>query len=495
MNDHCLGASCSTTPSAAAGTTCSTGAVTAGPRSRGSTTRSSLEPWRWPADRRRGRPAAARARRPQPRLAREAQAVIAVTGADAAAVRVRHRWQRSRVRAEPARTPALPWSREFPAAGLPAQPGPRRLDVGPVPIRAYALCIIVGIVVAMLWGEKRFVARGGEPGTVTDVAVCAVPFGLVGGRLYHVLTDWKTYFGPGATRSTRCGSGTAASASGAPSRWARVGAWIGCRRRGVPLPFFADAVAPGIVAAQAIGRLGNWFNQELYGGPTTCRGAWRSTAGSTRRRASGPAGRRRHGQHADRDRPADVPLRAALEPGRGRDRRAGRPPVPPRPRASLRRVRRGVHARAVLHRAHPHGPGDAGVRRHPDQRRGRGRRVPRRGGLPGRRAQAPRGAAFRARGPRRRPDGRPGRRHRGPARLGRPGPRRPGPRRPGPRRPRRPGLHKYRPRRPRPRRRPASRRRGPRRPGPRRHGRKPRERVPADAPSGAGPEPAPDRTP
>jgi prolipoprotein diacylglyceryl transferase len=141
--------------------------------------------------------------------------------------------------------------------------------IGPVPIRAYALCIIAGIVVAVLWGEKRFVARGGEPGTVTDVAVFAVPFGLVGGRLYHVLTDWKTYFGPGANpvdalRIWHGGLGIwGAIALGA------LGAWIGCRRRGVPLPFFADAVAPGIVTAQAIGRLGNWFNQELYGGPTT----------------------------------------------------------------------------------------------------------------------------------------------------------------------------------------------------------------------------------
>ena len=141
--------------------------------------------------------------------------------------------------------------------------------LGPVPIRAYAICIIAGIVVAVLWGEKRFVARGGEPGVVTDVAVFAVPFGLIGGRLYHVITDWKTYFGPegnpvDALKIWHGGLGIwGAVALGA------VGAWIGCRRRGVPLPFFADAVAPCIVTAQAIGRLGNWFNQELYGGPTT----------------------------------------------------------------------------------------------------------------------------------------------------------------------------------------------------------------------------------
>ena len=141
--------------------------------------------------------------------------------------------------------------------------------VGPIPIRAYALCIIAGIVVAVVWGERRLVARGGQPGTVTDVAVFAVPFGLVGGRLYHIATDYETYFGPGghpidALKIWQGGLGIwGAVALGG------VGAWIGCRRRGVPLPFFADAVAPAIVVAQAIGRLGNYFNQELYGGPTT----------------------------------------------------------------------------------------------------------------------------------------------------------------------------------------------------------------------------------
>ncbi|HXV93127.1 MAG TPA: prolipoprotein diacylglyceryl transferase [Pseudonocardia sp.] len=155
-------------------------------------------------------------------------------------------------------------------AVLAAIPSPDRgvWYLGSIPVRAYALCIIAGIVVAVLWGERRFVARGGERGTVTDVAVFAVPFGLVGGRLYHVATDWQTYFGPGgnpldALKIWQGGLGIwGAIALGG------VGAWIGCRRRGVPLPFFADAVAPGIVVAQAIGRLGNYFNQELYGGPT-----------------------------------------------------------------------------------------------------------------------------------------------------------------------------------------------------------------------------------
>ena len=140
--------------------------------------------------------------------------------------------------------------------------------LGPIPIRAYALCIIAGIIVAIWWGERRWVARGGTAGAIVDIAVFAVPFGLVGGRLYHVATDWYRYFGPGknpldALRIWDGGLGIwGAIALGA------VGAWIGCRVKGVPLPAFADAIAPGIVVAQGIGRIGNYFNQELYGGHT-----------------------------------------------------------------------------------------------------------------------------------------------------------------------------------------------------------------------------------
>ncbi len=154
---------------------------------------------------------------------------------------------------------------------LAAIPSPDRgvWMLGPIPIRAYALCIIAGIIVAVLWSERRFVARGGEAGVVTDVAVFAVPFGLVGGRLYHVATDWRTYFGPGGNPIEALYIWQGGLGIWGAVMLGAVGAWIGCRRRGVPLPFFADAVAPGIVVAQAIGRLGNWFNQELYGAPTT----------------------------------------------------------------------------------------------------------------------------------------------------------------------------------------------------------------------------------
>jgi len=140
--------------------------------------------------------------------------------------------------------------------------------VGPVALRAYALFIIVGIIVAIVWGDRRWVARGGEKGTVLDIAIWAVPFGLIGGRLYHVMTDWPTYFAEGghpvdALKVWQGGLGIwGAVALGG------VGAWIGCRRRGIPLPALGDAIAPAILLAQAIGRFGNYFNQELYGRET-----------------------------------------------------------------------------------------------------------------------------------------------------------------------------------------------------------------------------------
>ncbi len=142
--------------------------------------------------------------------------------------------------------------------------------LGPIPLRAYALLIVAGIVVAVWWGGKRYVARGGTPGTITDIAVWAVPFGIVGGRLYHVVSDHQLYFGP-------TGAGLVAAFriwDGGLGIWGAVtlgalGAWIGARRAGVLVPPVADAIAPAIALAQAIGRWGNWFNSELFGAPTT----------------------------------------------------------------------------------------------------------------------------------------------------------------------------------------------------------------------------------
>jgi prolipoprotein diacylglyceryl transferase len=140
--------------------------------------------------------------------------------------------------------------------------------VGGFPIRGYALCIVVGIVVAIIVGDKRLIARGGEPGQIADIAMWAVPFGIAGGRLYHVITTPDNYFGDGghpvdAFKIWEGGLGIwGAVALGA------LGAWIGARRSGLAWPPIADAVIPGVALAQACGRWGNWFNQELYGKPT-----------------------------------------------------------------------------------------------------------------------------------------------------------------------------------------------------------------------------------
>nr|WP_246308950.1 prolipoprotein diacylglyceryl transferase [Kineosphaera limosa] len=140
--------------------------------------------------------------------------------------------------------------------------------IGPLPLRAYALCILAGIVVAVWWTQKRLEARGGQPGQVLDVAMWAVPFGIVGARLYHVISSYQPYFGPegrplDALKIWEGGLGIwGGVALGA------VGMWIGCRRHAVRFADLADAIAPPLLVAQAIGRFGNYFNNELYGAPT-----------------------------------------------------------------------------------------------------------------------------------------------------------------------------------------------------------------------------------
>ena len=138
--------------------------------------------------------------------------------------------------------------------------------LGPFPLRAYALCIILGVVAAVVIGERRWVARGGTRGVVTDVATIAVPFGIVGARIYHVITSPAPYLDD-PVRALFVWQGGLGIPGGIAGGF--LAAYVLCRRRGVSRTAFADAVAPGVVVAQAIGRLGNWFNQELSGRPTT----------------------------------------------------------------------------------------------------------------------------------------------------------------------------------------------------------------------------------
>lgn len=140
--------------------------------------------------------------------------------------------------------------------------------LGPIPIRAYALCIITGIIVAMAISLRRYKARGGDPETVWDAAIVAIPAGIIGGRLYHVITDHQKYFGEGknpwqALNITAGGLGIIGAVT-----LGALAVWVMLRRKHLPMAPFVDAVAPTVILAQGIGRLGNYFNQELYGAET-----------------------------------------------------------------------------------------------------------------------------------------------------------------------------------------------------------------------------------
>ncbi len=141
--------------------------------------------------------------------------------------------------------------------------------LGSIPIRAYSLCIITGMLVALWLTVRRYTARGGDANLVVDAALVGFPSGIIGARLYHVLTDHDKYF------CSTCDSLNAFKITNGG-----LGIWGGIllgslaiallfKIRSIPIAPFADAAAPGIILAQAIGRLGNWFNQEIYGNPTT----------------------------------------------------------------------------------------------------------------------------------------------------------------------------------------------------------------------------------
>ena len=147
------------------------------------------------------------------------------------------------------------------------------LEIGALTIHLYALCIITGIAVAIWLGDKRFRAVAPQAiSVVSDVAITAVPIGIIGGRIYHVFSSPAAYFGRGghpldALKIWEGGLGIWGAIS-----LGTLAAWFRYRRlaKRMELPSFAyfmDALAPGVLFAQAIGRFGNWFNIELFGRP------------------------------------------------------------------------------------------------------------------------------------------------------------------------------------------------------------------------------------
>lgn len=148
-------------------------------------------------------------------------------------------------------------------------PGWSAFHLGPLTIHAYALCILTGIVVAWRIASRRFVERGGSAEVFEQVVGVAVVAGIVGARLYHVLTDHQLYFGPGrrpveALYIWNGGLGIWGAVAGGA-----LAAWVMCRRHGASFTALADSAGPALLVAQAIGRVGNWFNQELFGRPTS----------------------------------------------------------------------------------------------------------------------------------------------------------------------------------------------------------------------------------
>jgi prolipoprotein diacylglyceryl transferase len=142
-------------------------------------------------------------------------------------------------------------------------------NIGPLTIHFYALCILGGIIIAAALTARRIAQAGTPRGVVLDVSMWAVVVGIFGGRLYHVFTHPGDYFYKGANLWTIFAVWDGGLAIFGSILFGTLGIFIGCRRAGIRFFAFADALAPGLLFAQAFGRLGNYFNQELYGPPTT----------------------------------------------------------------------------------------------------------------------------------------------------------------------------------------------------------------------------------
>ena len=142
-------------------------------------------------------------------------------------------------------------------------------QIGPFFLHIYALCLITGIVAAWMIGNRRWQARGGTAEQFETILLVAIPIGIIGARIYHVLTHLGDYFGPGIDPWSALRIWEGGIAIYGAIGFGALGAYVMCRRAGVRFSSLADALAPGIAVGQALGRFGNWFNQELYGLPTT----------------------------------------------------------------------------------------------------------------------------------------------------------------------------------------------------------------------------------
>lgn len=155
----------------------------------------------------------------------------------------------------------------FPAS-IPS-PSLQYFQFGPFTVHIYALCILVGIIIAWQVTARRLAKRGADRGAALDFTVWAVVMGIIGARIYHVVTHWGDYFGPGKNFLEVFAIWNGGIAIFGALMGGAIGVLIASRLTGIRFWSFADALVPGLLLAQAFGRLGNWFNHELFGGPTT----------------------------------------------------------------------------------------------------------------------------------------------------------------------------------------------------------------------------------
>jgi len=161
----------------------------------------------------------------------------------------------------------------MPLASIPS-PAHAAWHLGPLPVRAYALCVIAGILVAIGVASRRYQRSGGQektagPGVILDVAAWAVPFGLAGALAHAILLDNRHAFGDEYRLWHAVTAGIAAIGVPGAVALGALGAWIACRRAGVALGPVAGAVAPALAFGLAVGGLGNWWAQQFYGPPST----------------------------------------------------------------------------------------------------------------------------------------------------------------------------------------------------------------------------------
>lgn len=159
------------------------------------------------------------------------------------------------------------------AALIPSSPV-SSVSLGPLTIHFYALCILAGIAVAMWWSTRRWQARGGDADDLFDIGFVAVIAGIVGARIWHVLTSPAPFFGPGGDPLSALYIWQGGLAIYGGVAGGALAVWGMSRLKGVSFTALADTFAPAIMVAQILGRFGNWFNQELYGPPLDAPWAW-----------------------------------------------------------------------------------------------------------------------------------------------------------------------------------------------------------------------------